>query len=129
MATISTERLFEYRQFCFSLRVAWDYGHIQLTGPVTTISCCKSVEVIQNLDTDLVSSDSRGIASNNMCMWCFCLIGGRTVIVCLQVSNLVPGDIVTLSTGSVVPADMRIVVSMGLQSDRGLLTGESQPVR
>ena len=41
--------------------------------------------------------------------------------------ELVPGDIVLLRTGDVVPADLRLVETDGLLLDRSALTGESLP--
>lgn len=43
----------------------------------------------------------------------------------LDVSVLVPGDVVALRVGHVVPADLRIVESDGLECDEAVLTGES----
>jgi len=42
--------------------------------------------------------------------------------------EVVPGDIVELSTGDTVPADLRLIDSMNLECDEALLTGESLPV-
>ena len=42
--------------------------------------------------------------------------------------DLVPGDIVLLGEGDVVPADIRLLESVGLLVDEALLTGESLPV-
>ncbi|MGN1385615.1 MAG: cation-translocating P-type ATPase [Bacillus sp. (in: firmicutes)] len=42
--------------------------------------------------------------------------------------QLVPGDVVTLSAGDKVPADIRIVAADGLSVDNSMLTGESVPV-
>lgn len=42
--------------------------------------------------------------------------------------KLVPGDVVSLSAGDKVPADIRIVAADGLSVDNSMLTGESVPV-
>jgi Ca2+-transporting ATPase len=42
-------------------------------------------------------------------------------------AELVPGDLVLLRTGDIVPADLRISASSGLALDRSALTGESVP--
>ncbi|KAH7016873.1 calcium-transporting ATPase [Ilyonectria destructans] len=46
-----------------------------------------------------------------------------------NVADLVPGDILDLKTGDVVPADARLLDSVNLEVDEALLTGESLPVR
>lgn len=59
----------------------------------------------------------------------------HTAVVCrdgswksCDVADLVPGDVVRLGIGSLVPADLRILSVDGLESDESVLTGESQPV-
>ncbi|MDH7594289.1 MAG: cation-transporting P-type ATPase [Methanomicrobiales archaeon] len=42
--------------------------------------------------------------------------------------ELVPGDLILLGEGDMVPADIRLIESQGLQVDEALLTGESVPV-
>ena len=45
----------------------------------------------------------------------------------VDVTTLVPGDIVHLALGEVVPADLRLLLSIGLECDESVLTGESLP--
>lgn len=47
----------------------------------------------------------------------------------VDASSLVPGDIIELKTGDVVPADARILECVNLEADEAALTGESVPVR
>jgi len=42
--------------------------------------------------------------------------------------SLVPGDLIKLSPGDLVPADCRIIRETNLQTDESILTGESLPV-
>ena len=51
---------------------------------------------------------------------------GRTSRV--PVMDLVPGDVVSLRIGDLVPADLRIMSVDELECDEGVLTGESMPV-
>ena len=46
----------------------------------------------------------------------------------LRATGLVPGDIVELQAGDVVPADLRVLEAAGLQADESALTGESRAV-
>ena len=52
--------------------------------------------------------------------------GGETETI--KAENLVPGDLVRLGVGDVVPADLRLATSINLSTDEALLTGESVPV-
>jgi Ca2+-transporting ATPase len=46
----------------------------------------------------------------------------------MSARDLVPGDLVKLETGSVVPADCRIAESVNLRIQEAALTGESEPI-
>ena len=46
----------------------------------------------------------------------------------VDVEALVPGDVVELRLGDIVPADIRIIEATGLECDESVLTGESMPV-
>jgi Mg2+-importing ATPase len=46
----------------------------------------------------------------------------------IEISGLVPGDIIALSAGDIVPADARIINSKDFFVDQSALTGESFPV-
>ncbi|MGZ6976572.1 MAG: magnesium-translocating P-type ATPase [Acidimicrobiia bacterium] len=45
----------------------------------------------------------------------------------VEVTHLVPGDIVRLGVGSIVPADIRLLSASNLECDESILTGESVP--
>ncbi len=45
----------------------------------------------------------------------------------IEVTGLVPGDLVELRLGDVVPADIRLLTATGLECDESVLTGESMP--
>jgi Mg2+-importing ATPase len=46
----------------------------------------------------------------------------------VPVTDLVPGDVVSLNIGALVPADLRLLKADELECDEGMLTGESMPV-
>jgi len=46
----------------------------------------------------------------------------------IDAEQLVPGDILTLKSGDMIPADARIIESINLRVDESILTGESVPV-
>ena len=47
--------------------------------------------------------------------------------VAIDVTELVPGDVVQMAVGDVVPADLRLLHADGLECDEAVLTGESMP--
>ncbi|MFL6114707.1 MAG: magnesium-translocating P-type ATPase [Catenulispora sp.] len=57
---------------------------------------------------------------------CVVTRGGRRIPV--DVTTLVPGDLVELRLGDIVPADVRLLGATGLACEESVLTGESMPV-
>jgi Na+-exporting ATPase len=49
------------------------------------------------------------------------------VLSTIKADELVPGDVVQLAVGDIVPADLRLIDTINLASDEALLTGESKP--
>lgn len=47
----------------------------------------------------------------------------------IAAEEVVPGDIVHVKVGDTVPADLRLIDTMNLETDEALLTGESLPVQ
>jgi Mg2+-importing ATPase len=57
-----------------------------------------------------------------------CLVRRGGTVEQVDVAALVPGDVVELAMGQIVPADLRLLASAALECDESVLTGESLPV-
>lgn len=55
------------------------------------------------------------------------VVGGKVVTRELPLAEVVPGDVVQLAAGDMVPADVRIVRAKDLQVNQAMVTGESLP--
>lgn len=69
----------------------------------------------------------RAIASLNKLSALYARVQRDNKIMMVPAAGLVPGDVVLLETGTIVPADMRLIRSSSLQIDESSLTGESVP--
>ncbi|TSC93104.1 MAG: cation transport ATPase [Candidatus Berkelbacteria bacterium Licking1014_7] len=58
--------------------------------------------------------------------YCWCVREGKVKKILVQ--DVVVGDIIKLSDGDRVPADLRIIESKGMALNEAILTGESKPV-
>lgn len=56
-----------------------------------------------------------------------CIVFRDDIRKTIDTSEVVIGDIIILETGSIVPADARLIESFGLSCDESSLTGESEP--
>lgn len=81
-----------------------------IVGFVTELKAVRSMEALQNLG----GTKARVIRDSDIHE--------------IPVEQLVPGDIVTLEGGDIVPADIRLFEASKLQCDESMLTGESLPV-
>ena len=62
------------------------------------------------------------------CSVCRISDNGQPVIMEIPLEQLVPGDIIQLAAGDIIPADIRILHSKNLYVSQSALTGESLPV-
>ncbi|GAC76706.1 Ca2+ transporting ATPase [Moesziomyces antarcticus T-34] len=81
-----------------------------IVGFVQELSAEKTMNALRNL----ASPTARVIRNGD----------GETI----SANEVVPGDIIELTTGDTVPADCRLIDSMNFETDEALLTGESLPV-
>ena len=83
-----------------------------IVGTVAFVQELKSEETLAALNT---------LVPNR----CNVVRNGQTINT--SADELVPGDVIKLHTGDRVPADARIIKSIGLYTDESTLTGESEP--
>lgn len=81
-----------------------------------------SVGFVQELKAEKTMGSLRSLSSPTA----FVLRNGDDVTV--PAEEVVPGDIVHIKVGDTVPADIRLIDSMNLETDEALLTGESLPI-
>ena len=59
----------------------------------------------------------------------YCNVKRNEKIISIKAKNLVPGDIVLLSAGTKIPADLRLFHVINFQVEEAILTGESKPIK
>lgn len=97
-----------------SLALAIALVVVTLTNVATT--------VFQDYSSSAVMKSIRGMMSPNATV----IRDGQTGAVPTQ--EIVPGDVIVLSLGDRVPADVRMISVSSLRVDQSILTGEAEPV-
>ena len=69
----------------------------------------------------------RAVAALHAAIHHTALVGRDGVQQRVDVSDLVPGDVLSLGIGDVIPADVRLLETTELECDEAVLTGESMP--
>ncbi|EFE40208.1 hypothetical protein TRV_05052 [Trichophyton verrucosum HKI 0517] len=98
---------------------AWIEGGVLAAVIIINIS----IGFVQEYQAEKTMGSLRSLSSPTACV----VRDGRQIII--ATAEIVPGDIVEMKTGDTVPADVRLIESVNLETDEALLTGESLPVR
>lgn len=87
-----------------------------------TIFISSLISFFQQTNSDKVAQKLKKMISNQIDV----IRDGNKIVI--NVENIVPGDIVKLSSGDMLPGDARIIDNKDLFIDQASLTGESNPV-
>ncbi|OAL68103.1 sodium transport ATPase [Trichophyton rubrum] len=98
---------------------AWIEGGVLVAVILINIS----IGFVQEYQAEKTMGSLRSLSFPTACV----VRDGRQIII--ATAEIVPGDIVEMKTGDTVPADVRLIESVNLETDEALLTGESLPVR
>ena len=90
------------------------------------IAVMLAIAVVLRLATEARGNNAAARLRRMIPSTCRVTRAGRTVS--LPVEELVPADIIHLTAGEIVPADIRIIATKNLLVDQSLLTGENAPV-
>jgi Mg2+-importing ATPase len=102
------------------------YGATTVIGVMVLVSCW--LQVRQEHRFDRVAATLRAMVVTTATVVRRASAQAPPVAREIPVDQLVPGDIVRLGPGDMVPADVRVLWSAGLRVDQAVLTGESVPV-
>ena len=89
---------------------------------ISTIFISSLISFFQQTNSDKAAQKLKKMISNQIDV----IRDGNKIVV--NVENIVPGDIVKLSSGDMLPGDARIIDNKDLFIDQASLTGESNPV-
>lgn len=100
--------------------ITGDYDAAVIMGIM--ISCSVIIKFIQDFRSQKASFELKEMIENT------CAITRDGVTTEIPMDEVVPGDIVTLSTGDMIPADAVLIWTNDLFVNQSSLTGESMPV-
>ncbi|GAA2359683.1 magnesium-translocating P-type ATPase [Dactylosporangium salmoneum] len=103
-----------------------DIPGIALIGALAAISC--ALRVRQEYRADRAAAALQGMAATTTTVLRRARPGAAAIAREVPTDQLVPGDVVRLAGGDVVPADLLLLRCDGLAVSQALLTGESLPV-
>jgi P-type Mg2+ transporter len=99
-----------------------------VTGDPTDASIIGGI-VVLSVGLGLINEyrSERAVAALHAKVHHFALVYRDRVQQRIDVHDLVPGDVLTIAIGDIVPADLRLLEATQLECDESMLTGESLP--
>ena len=83
---------------------------VALTETVTEVRAARAIEALRAMTAPTARLQREGWTAE------------------VPAASLVPGDVVAVEAGDIVPADARVLAARGLRADESTLTGETEPV-
>ena len=108
--------------FVTDVVIATQKDYITFVLLISTVLISAAVSFIQETKSDNAAKKLKSMISNKMDV----IRDGNACVV--DVSEVYPGDIVKLSSGDMIPGDVRFIETKDLFIDQASLTGESVPV-
>jgi Mg2+-importing ATPase len=106
--------------------VLGDFGAVAVIAVMVLVSCLLQVRQEQRFDR--VAATLRAMVITTATALRRAGADAPPVSREIPIDQFVPGDVVCLASGDMVPADVRLLRSTGLAVDQAVLTGESLPV-
>ena len=108
--------------FVTDVVIATQKDYITFVLLISTVLISAAVSFIQETKSDNAAKKLKSMISNKMDV----IRDGNACVV--DVTEVYPGDIVKLSSGDMIPGDVRFIETKDLFIDQASLTGESVPV-
>lgn len=99
------------------------YAAFEEWEEAATIAVVIAVVILMEVWTEWRAKNALLLLSSAVPRTCLCIRDGRTMDI--SVADVVPGDVVVLRRGHLVPADCRVIACSGLVVEESVLTGET----